>query len=210
MKRHILVILAILLLASCRKTPNFDQLSSQFIVNTNRDLQADFSSYKTYYISDTVLYIGDKGNGGDSTLPAEFAQQLVKVVKDSMAARGYVLAPRGDAGNHPDLGLSLSVVKNITIVIESYPGWWDPWYGGCYWYYCYPYYYPWTAIYSYTTGTVLLNMYDIKNATSHEEIKGIWNITSLGAIGSSPQTNISYGVESLQQGFKQSPYVVTH
>ncbi len=208
MKTNILVILAILLLASCRKSPDFDQLSSQFIVNTDRDKTADFSSYKTYYISDSVLYIGDKGS--DSSLPAELAQQLVKVVKDSMAARGYVLVPRGDVTSHPDLGLTLSIVKNITVVIESYPGWWGGYYGGCYWYYCYPYYYPWTAVYSYTTGTVLLNMYDIKNATTEEEIKALWSITALGAVGSSPQTNISYGVESLQQGFKQSPYVQTH
>jgi hypothetical protein len=208
MKRNILAMFAILLLMSCRKEPDFSELSSQFLVGTNRDQQADFSSFKTYYISDTVLYVG--GEKDDSTLPAEFAQQLVKVVKDTMAARGYSLAARGDATNHPDLGLTLSVVKNITVVIESYPGWWGGWYGGCYWYYCYPYYYPWTAVYSYTTGSVLLNMYDIKNAAKEEEIKALWNVSALGALGSSASSNIQYGVEALQQGFAQSPYVRTH
>src|SRR5689334_7474718 len=139
MKRNILLILTILLLASCRKSPDFDQLSSQFIVNTDLDQQANFSSYKTYYISDTVLYIGGDNNS-DSTLPKDLAKQLVDVVKNNMNARGYVLSPR-DSAIHPDLGLTLSVVKNITIVIESYPGWWGGYWGGCYWYYCYPYYY---------------------------------------------------------------------
>jgi hypothetical protein len=208
MKRNILAIFAILLLVSCRKEPDFSELSSQFLVGTNLDQQADFSSYKTYYISDTVLLVG--GEKDDSTLSAELAQQLLKVVKDSMGARGYVFAPRGDANNHPDLGLTLSVVKNITVVIQSYPGWWGGYYGGCYWYYCYPYYYPWTSIYSYTTGTVLLNMYDIKNATKDEEVKAIWNVTGLGALGSAATTNIQLGAEALQQGFAQSPYVRTH
>jgi hypothetical protein len=207
MKRNILAIFVILLLVSCRKEPDFDQLSSQFIVGTNLDKTADFGSYKTYYISDTVLYVG--GDRTDSALQPELAQQLVSVVKDSMAARGYVLSPRGDSINHPDLGLTLSVVKNITVVIESYPGWWGGYYGGCYWYYCYPYYYPWTAVYSYTTGTVLLNMYDIENAKNSEEITGIWNITALGALGSATPTNVDLGIEALQQGFRQSPYVRT-
>ena len=40
MKKHILVILAIILLASCRKSPDFDELSSQFIVATDYDKAA--------------------------------------------------------------------------------------------------------------------------------------------------------------------------
>jgi hypothetical protein len=52
-------------------------------------------------------------------------------------------------------------------------------------------------------------MYDLKNAGSKEEIRGIWNITALGALGSSTSTNIQLGVDAINQGFAQSPYVQT-
>ena len=204
MKKNTLLFLAIILLASCRKNPDFSQLSSQFIVATDYDKTANFSSYKTFYVSDTVLYVGGAEDGSFVQGPA--AQQLVQVVKDSLTARGYVYTSRD---NNPDLGITLSAVKNITIVIQSYPGWWGGWYGGCY-YYCYPYYYPWTSVYSYTEGTVIETMYDLKNATTQEEIRALWNVTGLGALGSDATTNVENGVDALRQGFKQSPYLQTH
>ena len=203
MKKHTLLFLAIILLASCRKNPDFDQLSSQFIVATDYDKTANFGAYKTFYVSDTVLYVGGEDDGSFVEGPA--AQQLVQVVKDSLAARGYVYTGRND---NPDLGVTLSAVKNITVVIQSYPGWWGGWYGGCY-YYCYPYYYPWTSVYSYTEGTVIETMYDLKNATTQEEIKALWNVTALGALGSDATSNVGFAVDALKQGFKQSPYLNT-
>jgi hypothetical protein len=203
MKTHTLLFLAIILLASCRKSPDFDPLSSQFIVATDYDKTANFGAYKTFYISDTILYVGGAEDG--SFVDGPTAQQLVKGVKDSLTARGYVYTGRN---SNPDLGLTLSAVKNITVVIQSYPGWWGGWYGGCY-YGCYGYYYPWTSVYSYTEGTVILAMYDLKNATSTETIRALWATTGLGALGSSSSTNVELGVQALQQGFKQSPYIVT-
>jgi hypothetical protein len=202
MKRNILLFLTILLLASCRKSPDFDQLSSQFIVATDYDKSASFSSYKTYYVSDTVLYVGGSEDG--SFVDGPSAQQLVQVVKDEMAARGYVYTPRNA---NPDLGFTLGAVKNLTVVIQSYPGWWGG-YWGCY-YYCYPYYYPWTSVYSYTEGTVICTLYDLKNATTQEEVRALWNTTGLGALGSNSSNNVQYGVDALKQGFQQSPYLVT-
>jgi hypothetical protein len=48
MKRTTLFILIIIaaVISSCRKTPDFDQLSLQFIVSTNLDKTADFGNYK--------------------------------------------------------------------------------------------------------------------------------------------------------------------
>jgi len=196
---------SLIIFGSCRKTPDFDQLSYQFLVSTSLDKTADFGSYKTFFISDTVVYIG--GVGSDSILVGPAADSLTKTVKDNLIARGYTLVSR-DA--RPDLGLTLTAIKDINVVVASYPGWWDPWYGGCYWYYyCYGYYYPWSTVYTYTTGTMMLNMYDLKNADHNEQLKGIWNTTALGALGSSVSTNLSLGIESINQGFEQSPYLRT-
>jgi len=207
MKKVILFYFAtITVITGCRKTPDFDQLSNQFIVSTSLDKNAVFNSYQTFFISDTIKYIGEIGS--DSILVGLDAMQLVQTVKDNLTSRGYTFVSRD---NNPDVGLTLSAIKDIDVVIEYYPGWWDGYYGGCYWYYwCYPYYYPWTSVYAYTTGTIILNMYDLKNADANQQLKGIWNTTGLGALGSSVSTNLSLGIDAINQGFKQSPYLQTN
>ena len=207
MKKIVIVIPVLLaVISGCRKTPDFDDLSYEFIVSTSQDKTATFSNYKTFFISDTVVYIG--GIGSDSIMVGPEAAQLTGAVKANLTARGYTLVGRnGD----PDLGLTLSAIKDINVVIDYYPGWWDPYWGGCYWYYwCYGYYYPWSTVYTYTTGTVILNMYDLKNAEANEQFKGLWNITALGALGSTTSVNITQGVNAINQGFVQSPYVKTN
>ena len=204
MKQNLLLLfLALVFLSGCRKTPDFDELSYNFTVSTSLDQSADFGSYNTFYISDTVKYIG--GVGSDSILVGADAELLTNVVKDNMTANGYSFVERNGS---PDVGLTLTAIKDLNVVINQYPGWWDPWYGYCYWYYwCYGYYYPWTAVYTYTTGTVILNMYDLKNADANQQIRALWNITALGALGSSTATNFQLGVDALNQGFEQSPYL---
>ena len=207
MKQMIIAVLVTLVIISgCMKSPDFDQLSYEFTVSTSVDKEADFAIYKTYFLSDTVRYIGNVGS--DSFLVGAPAAELTGAVREDMAARGY--SPVGRNAN-PDLGLILTAVKDINVVIDYYPGWWDPWYGGCYWYYyCWGYYYPWSTVYTYTTGTVMLNMYDLKNAGADHQIRALWNITALGALGSTATQNIQLGVTALHQGFEQSPYVKTN
>ena len=208
MKRSILFIFVIIAAAGtgCRKSPDFDQLSYQFVVSTNVDKTATFVNYQTFYISDTIVYVG--GIGSDSIIVGADADQLVNTVKDNLTARGYTFVGRD---SHPDLGLTLTAIKDINVVIDYYPGWWDPYWGYCYWYYwCYPPYYGWSTVYAYTTGSVILNMYDLKNADHNQQIKGIWNTTALGALGSDVSGNVTLGVNAINQGFEQSPYIQTN
>jgi hypothetical protein len=204
MKSFVLLLFTIILFADCRKVPDFGELSSDFIVSTSLDTKANFSSYKTFYIADTIVYIGGVGN--ESVLTDANAMKLIQAVKDNLTSRGYVYTSRN---NHPDIGLTLSAIKDIDVVVDYYPGWWDSYWPGCYWY-CYSYYYPWTTAYTYSTGTVILNMYDLKNAETKDQVTGIWNITALGALGANAAVNTSLGIDALEQGFAQSPYVKTN
>lgn len=202
----LLVLFSGIVISSCRKTPDFDQLSSEFVVVTNRDNTANFGNYKTFYISDTVANLG--GTGADTILTDANAQTLVQTVKDNMTARGYTFVARSA---NPDLGLQIGVVKvNTTVAYpgwwDGYYGWWDPWYWG--WYY--PYYYPWTTVYSYSSGSVIINMYDIKNAQAKQNITGIWNNINFGALGSNTSSNLTRAVNAINQAFVQSPYVKTN
>jgi hypothetical protein len=198
-----ILLLAALQLASCQKEPAYNQLSSAFVVSTNLDKTVVFSDFKTYYIADTVINLG--GTGKDTIITDANALRLVNAVKTNMANRGYSFVSRL---LKPDLGLRIGVVKVVNIDVV-YPGWWDgyPGWFPYWWDGYYPYYYPWTTVYTYNTGTVILDMYDLKNAKTIGQYKVIWNSTSFGALGSDPNGNVNRGVNALNQGFTQSPYV---
>ena len=208
MKKPIFLMMVVAIgFASCLKSPNLDQLSTDFVVSTNFDKAASFSSYKTYYVSDTIVNLG--GSGVDTILFDANAQQLVNAVKTNMNARGYTYM-QNTLLLHPDLVIKIGVVKVTTTVF--YPGWWygypgwgyPPYYGG--WY---PYY-PFSTYYSYSTGTVIVDTYDVKNSAANHQFDVVWNCTSFGAVGSSTSTNFTRGVNGINQGYVQSPYFKTN
>ncbi len=203
-KPFYVIILVAIGFAACRKAPAYEDLSSDFIVSTNLDKSASFNSYKTYYIADTVVNLG--GTGTDTLLTDANAIKLVASVKSNMISRGYTLVAKTAK---PDLVQRMGVVKTVNVEVY-YPGWWGAyagWYpfGGYY-----PYYYPWTTVYTYNTGTIILDTYDVKNAKTNGEYKVIWNISSFGALGSDIGTNLNRGITSINKGFAQSPYVITN
>lgn len=206
--RQILLLSAIILMltVSCSKSPDFDQLSANFVVATNTDPATTFSNYKSYYISDTIALAS--GSTTDTIWFNTDAQTLVATVKQNMAARGFQLVSKG---SNPDIGINVVAVKNINIGVVypgwawGYPGWWDPWYWG--WYY--PYYYPYTVTYEVTTGTIGLDMVDLKNANNKQKLTVIWTAVMGGALGLSGN-DLQNGVTSINEAFAQSPAVKTN
>ncbi|MBV7529733.1 DUF4136 domain-containing protein [Chitinophaga sp. sic0106] len=204
MKRlTVLLLLGLGLFASCRKEPDLSKLSSNFVVQTDKDPAAQFTSYKTYYISDTIAYLSTNKN--DSILVGDGAKQIVNTIKDNLNARGYTFVPKSAK---PDLGINTVAVKDVYVGVVypgwwwGYPGYWDPWYWG--WYY--PYYYPWATAYSITTGSVIVEMIDVKNASAEQKFNVLWTVNLNGALGSDA-TNIQRAVDGINQAFVQSPYV---
>jgi hypothetical protein len=206
MKKPIYLIMAVAIgFASCLKSPNLDQLSTDFVVSTNFDKAATFSSYKTYYVSDTVAHLG--GSGSDTILIDANAQQLVNAVKTNMNARGFVYTPN-TIGNHPDLVMKIGVVKVTTTVF--YPGWWYGYPGWWYPYYPYYPYYPFSTYYQYSTGSVIVDTYDVKNSVANRELTVVWNCIAFGVVGDSQSANTTRGVNGINQGYVQSPYFKTN
>ncbi|SEW43568.1 DUF4136 domain-containing protein [Chitinophaga arvensicola] len=199
-----LLLLALILLAACRKEPDLSQLSGNFVVQTDRDPAAQFNSFKTFYISDTVAYISS--NPKDSILTDNTAKSLVAQIRKNMEARGYVYVGRAFK---PDLGINTVAVKDVTVGVVypgywwGYPGYWDPWDWG--WYY--PYYYPWATTYSITTGSVIAEIIDVKNAQANQKLDVTWTMNLNGALGSSASTNLQRALDGIDQAFNQSPYL---
>jgi hypothetical protein len=204
MKRSIFYLYALAMIASygCFKDPELGKLSSNFVVATNSAATAVFSSYQTYYVSDSVASIS--GSGTDTSIKNANSQQLVDAIKQNMNARGYTFVNKSQ---HPDLGINLGVVK-LTSATTVYPGWWtgypgwyDPWYWGGY----YPYYYPWSVTYVITTGSVVVDIVDVKNSISKSAYDVLWTSVMGGAVGDDLNANVTRGVTAINQSFAQTP-----
>ena len=206
--KTVLVILFVSVLFSCRKEPDTEDLKLEQVVATDRDLSANFSGYATYFISDTVSIVASAST--DSILTGAMALQMVNAVKNNMNAAGYTFKPR--AQGLPDLGLRLTVIKDITRTAVC-GGWWDgwygyypPWYWGCY--YCGGYYYPWCTTYTYTIGTSTLYLFDIKNQGANHNVRALWGATMFGVFSTTNnQTNADLTTTAINQAFTQSTYL---
>lgn len=204
MKKTLLPGVLILVLAGsgCLKNPRLDQLSTNFVVTTNTDPGTNFSSLRTYTISDSVAYITSSTT--DTIIKDANTQRLVDAVKQNMNARGYTYVTRS---SNADIGINMALIKDVDVSTiyagwwTGYPGWWDPWYWG--WYY--PYYYPWSVTYVVSQGTVIVDMVDLKNAVANNSLKVIWGSVMGGAVGTDLGANVQRGVDAINQAFVQTP-----
>jgi hypothetical protein len=205
-RKYLIITICPVLLAACRKSPDTSQLSVNFVVQTARQPEANFSNYKTYYISDTIAL--KTTNPLDTLWIGPDAKQLVDAVKENMSARGYTFVPTNHS--HPDLGLGLTVIKDLNLSVV-YPGWWWGYWGGCYWGYCgYPPYYPWYGgggfVYTVPTGTIVLDMIDLENAQENGKLYVPWGSVMSGGLGYT-NNDLQLGVDAINQSFDQSPYL---
>ena len=194
-------------LSSCTKDPLKSMTEDESrIYITNHDSAANFSSYKTYSIADSVLLIDNgrvAGRQADS-----WDAKMIAAIQSAMNARGYV---KVDRTQNPDIGINLSrVFSTSTSLVDlsdywnDYGGYYDPYYWG---YGGYNYYYP--PVYGYyqsTEAAFSIDMLDLKNASSAQTIKVIWNGLIRGE-GIFKDNNVQSQVQAL---FDQSPYLKTN
>lgn len=203
----LLMLTTIGVLSSCTKDPvkNLSEDESRIYI-TNRDSTVNFSSYKTYSIADSVLVI-DNGHVAGKQANAWDAQ-MINAIQNAMNARGFVRVARTQ---NPDLGINASRVFNTSTNLvnlsdywNSYGNYYDPYYWG---YGGYDYYYP--PVYGYyqsTEAAFSVDILDLKNASSAQTIKVIWNGLIRGE-GIFNNNNVQNQVQAL---FDQSPYLKTN
>lgn len=208
MKKLYLFFVLSLVLASCEKGVNLSQLDADFVVSTNFDPEADFSTYSTYYIPDNVLIITN--NDDPEYWQANNAGQLIDAIVEAMDNAGYSrVTEKEDA----DLGLQASLVKRTHVIIGQtgnpwwwgYPGYWTPGFWG-----------PWNSWRrpfivrtSFRTGSFLVEMVDLKTAYSESgsELPVLWNSFMTGLLSGSDNINVQRALQAIDQAFEQSPYI---
>jgi len=160
---------------SCQKEPlkNLTPEESRIYI-TNHDSSANFSSYKTYNLIDSVAII-ENGHATKSLTADD--QAYIDAVDKYMQQRGYTKVSKDQ---NPDLAVTVNQIFQTSTGVVSYGdyydyygGYWDPYYWG---YSGYDYYVPYAYdIYQITEGAISIDMLDLKDATGSNKISLVWN-----------------------------------
>lgn len=205
MKKCFFVLCAMFLFSACEDEHGLD---NDYLVFTDYDKESDFSSYHTYYLPDSILYIGYSQK--PEYISGASAERLLSTYTAELGKMGY---SRVEDKNQADLGIQITLVGDTRYFVSyvdspywwwGYPGYWDPYYWGDwgYWYYPYPVYY------SYSTGSLLTDMVNLKSEKGkNEKLPVIWNSYISGMSTGSKYADMSLLVKGVVQSFRQSDYL---
>lgn len=194
----------VLLLAGCYpQGPEY--VEDTDVVYTSFDEKYTFSDKSTYARPDKIV-MDVKIDDGDTTyeyMPDKFAKPIFEKIDDNMEALGYT---RRAISDDPDLLLTPAALSSTTYFYSYWYDWWYGCYYGCGWGWYYPPYY---TVSSYTTGSMIITLTD-PNAAANSPInrsQTVWVSAANGLVNYS--YDISRVTKSIDQAFKQSPYLTT-
>ncbi|MEJ0104173.1 MAG: DUF4136 domain-containing protein [Bacteroidota bacterium] len=170
---------------------------------TKYDTTADFSAFSTFAVRDTIAITTE--NPKDSVWYDSKAQSIISEVVNQMQAAGYTRVPVENKS--ADLAIQVSAIRNVNVYVT--PGYWWGWSGyadPCYWNNCYPYYYPYWYGYAVKTGTIMVEIADLKNAPKTRKLNILWSGIGSGQIGDSKSFIVDQCIKSVNQAFTQSPF----
>lgn len=196
-----LFIISILSLTACRPEPDAADLLDEFVVATNYDNTADFTTYSTYAIpTDTIGFISNSSNDTIITSSSSnFPKPVLKTITDNLNSRGYTRVGRNE---NPDLGINVMVVNDFNVFqTVIYPG---NYYSGYYGYGSY-YYYPYVQTTAYNTGVLIIEIVDLKNKTPDNKVKVVWD-AYMGDVYNTFDL-IPQATDAINQAFTQSPFI---
>ena len=180
-----------------------DTVEDYDVAITNYDKGADFSSFSTFAIPDTIVYFANDKN---AKLDHQFDEQIIQVVTDNFIKRGYTKV------ENPETASFIVTVSAFSNVNYSY--YIDNWYNNWNWYWgwwpggAFNPYYPWypVSVYAYQSGSVVIDMIST-TARSDNKVNVIWSGIADGLLQGTQQSIINRVHTQLNQCFIQSPYL---
>ncbi|MBO5679212.1 MAG: DUF4136 domain-containing protein [Bacteroidaceae bacterium] len=198
-----------LLVAACEKTPDTGKLDDDYLVYTDYDAETDFAKFTTFYVPDSVLIIDNSSNKPKFLYGTPASELIIANYVKGMEQAGYVRTL--DKAN-ADLGMQVSYVEDTYSFryYNNYPWWYGyPWYwsfgywgnwGGWYW--------PYSIIYSYSTGSVLGELVDLTLPEStSKQLRVVWSSYISGLLNNDGTLNTTEVKQAIEQAFSQSPYL---
>ena len=210
MRKILFISAAVLLMAACQKEPYTSDNDNSYLVYTSPGKDVNFTQYKTFDMTDSLLVIGQ------GSKPKYVRNDAVKAIlldfRRNMEARGFVYTPDAETA---DLGVQLTYVIKTERFVQFYsdPYWWldypGYWPSG-YWGNWNGYYMPRPVTYTYTTNALLT---DIVNLTGEQKegtpLEILWTSYIGGPAGSTLQGDVTRMTDAIDQAFKQSDYLKT-
>ena len=174
-----------------------ESTSDYDVIATKANPDAVFAGKATYAIPDEIVLVTDPDTPPDQAqrINATVESAILEQIDDNMVALGYtkVVDPAT-----ADVNLTPFATESNWVSGGCYPYYYDWWYGG-YPGWCYPVYY------TYTTGTVIVPMFN-KTQTAGDE--PMWIAAINGIINTDPVTSVAARARSaIDTAFAQSPYL---
>lgn len=199
------------LIVSCypekeRSIADFDIVGTQFTDDVV------WQDYKTYYLYDSVNIAYDTTEEKPD-YPLEEATAILNTMKQNLDDYGWQQLTEAQviAGDTPDVYIESSMWNSTVVGAIYYPGYGYPGYGWGYPGWGYPGYgYPGygTSYYSYSTGTVMMHILDVKNYDFNDTPPLIlWEAGVNGILSSSNSGDIKRVETAINQAFSQSAYL---
>jgi hypothetical protein len=191
-------------LLSCRKnvTDNLDDDEMPLYI-TKQEPSVDFSGYSTFSLADSVAVINN--DQLVQRVRTDYDAAFIDAISTQMQSRGFTRVSHSDS---PDLGITISRIYNDYTGIVDYSNYWnyyDGYWDSDYWGYPgYDYYFPpMYGTYTVTDGGVAIDMIDLKNVASNNQLRQVWS----GLVRGSGTFNIDKVPSHAQALFDQSPYL---
>lgn len=195
----------ILLFTSCQKDPDMGELDVDFVVVTDYDSSADFNTFETYYIPDSILVIG---NNPTPTWVTSQGNDVVDEIVGNMTQRGYT---RSFDKTNANLGIQVTFIQNTTYIASDplYPYWWWGYPGPDFWGDWGGWYYPYPIVYSYNVGTLIAEMVNLESSTAgtDSQLQVVWTAAMSGLLSGSNSIDMQLAVNAINQAFIQSSYI---
>jgi hypothetical protein len=204
--KRVFVLIAVLALWSCRPEDDSRRLLDDLVVSTNYDTGIDFSDYSTYSMAtDTIGFVSNRAPNDTILVESDdrYPRPVLQAVQQNLSALGYT---RVEKNEDPDWRINVYVVNDFNISQQLvYPNYYYPsYYGSGYGYGSY-YGYPYVNTYASNTGSLVVEILDLRNVTADKKVKVIWS-AYMGDVYSTIDL-IKQSQDAISQAFTQSPYI---
>ena len=210
--RILLMLSALVLMALNGCYPDkIDYVEEYDLAGTTYDEEADFSSYTTFHVMDTIIHLTEDGED-DPNFTREHDAFILDLIRENMIANGYTEMDSPDSLNMPDLMLFTEALSSDYYQYWGYWGGYWGYYPGWNWWYGYPWYpsYPYYPSYitSYSTGTLIMEILDAKSYDPTDDTADMLWMGLVDGLLSSNKTNTRARLEKqINQVFIQSEYL---
>lgn len=209
----------VVLLAAAACNPEFKASVDELdLAITTYDDTQDFGRLSTFYMEDTIIYIGDD-EVEIQREPNSTEQHILDEVRNNLLDIGWQeITDTTDEQNSSDVAIMISVLEADIYFYYTY--WWDwwYWYPWDWWYPGYPGYpgyptYPTYPSYGYTVGTLLIDMVNTDEINPPGEgdpsikLPIIWSGVVNGILSGSDENIQSRLTRQIRQVFLQSDYL---